>query len=279
MSKIAVIGMVGNSAFMPVAHFPANGETVAARNVHFEPGGKGFNQAVAAARCGAEVSFLGAVGEEGFESIRDFAAGENMDAVLVRKPGQTAFATIITDAAGDNCVTVYQGPSLTPKDVEAFAETIRQADVLLLNNEVPESVNIRAAALAKESGTQVILNPAPARPISPELLENVDLLTPNEHEAAGLEHLDNLLVTLGDKGCWLKASGQTLPAVSFGNVVDTTGAGDTFNGALAVKLAQDADLQTAARFAAVAAGISVTRPYAATSIPTWVEMKEDVQDL
>ncbi len=279
MSKIAVIGMVGNSAFMPVAHFPACGETVAAKDVHFEPGGKGYNQAVAAARCGAEVSFLGAVGTEGFESIRDFALAEGITPVLVQKPGQTAFATIITDAGGANCVTVYQGPALTKEDVEAFAAYIANADVLLLNNEVPEEVNVRAMEIAKAKGVKVILNPAPARETCPYILENADLLTPNEHETVGLEHLDNLVITLGEKGSFLKQRGEIIPAVSSGKVVDTTGAGDTFNGALAVKLAQGADLKSAAEFAAIAAGISVTRPYAVTSIPTMAELKQSMQDL
>lgn len=273
MSKIAVIGMVGNSAFMGVERFAASGETVAAKGVHFEPGGKGYNQAVAAARCGAEVSFLGAVGTEGFESIRDFAVKEGITPVLMQKPGQTAYATIVTDEKGANCVTVYQGPSLTVADVVIFFQYIRQADILLLNNEVPEEVNIRAMEIAKKSGVKVIINPAPARKMNAYLLENAFLLTPNEHETAGLESLSNLVMTLGEKGCLLKETGETLPAVPLGKVVDTTGAGDTFNGALAVKLAEGASLKDAASFAAVAAGISVTRPYAVTSIPTLIEIK------
>ena len=267
MSKIAVIGMVGNSAFMPMARFPGSGETVAAKGVHFEPGGKGYNQAVAAARCGAEVSFLGAVGDQGFESIRDFALAEGITPVLAQKPGQTAYATIVTDGEGANCVTVYQDPSLTVEDVDDFAAYIAGADILLLNNEVPETVNVRAVEIAKTHNVKVILNPAPVREVCPFLQQNVFLLTPNEHETVGLDHLENLVVTLGEKGSFLKQLGIIVPAVSAGKVVDTTGAGDTFNGALAVKLADGADLKTAAEFAARAAGISVTRPYAVTSIP------------
>ena len=265
--------MVGNSAFMPVDRFPVSGETVTARDVHFEPGGKGYNQAVAAARCGAEVAFLGAVGAEGFESIRNFADNEGITPVLVKKPGQTAYATIITDKGGANCVTVYQGPALTPEDVDGFASYIENADVLLLNNEVPESVNIRAMEIAKKSGVKVIINPAPARKMSAYLLENAFLCTPNEHEAAGVDHLSNLAITLGGEGCLLKETGEIIPAVSCGKVVDTTGAGDTFNGALAVKLAEGVSLKEAVSFATVAAGISVTRPYAVTSIPTLKEIK------
>lgn len=268
-----MIGMVGNSAFMPVERFPVSGETVAAKGVHFEPGGKGYNQAVAAARCGAQVSFLGAVGEEGFESIQSFALNEGITPVLVKKPGQTAYATIVTDEKGANCVTVYQGPSLTTEDVRHFARQIAEADVLLLNNEVPEEVNVRAVEIAKEAGVTVILNPAPVRKICPYILKNVDLLTPNEHEATGIDHLSKLVITLGEKGCLLKETGEILPAVSVPKVVDTTGAGDTFNGVLAVRLAEGEDLKTAAVFASRAAGISVTRPYAVTAIPTLEEIE------
>ena len=274
MSKIAVIGMVGNSAFMPVEDFAASGETVAAKGVHFEPGGKGYNQAVAAARCGAEVSFLGAVGTEGYETIRDFALKEGITPALMQKPGQTAYATIVTNSRGDNCVTVYQGPALTAEDVETFAPYIQEADILLLNNEVPEQVNIRAMEIAKDRGIKVMINPAPARKMDAYLLKNAFLFTPNEHETAGLAGITNLVVTLGEKGSFLKQLGVTVPAVSAGKVVDTTGAGDTFNGALAVKLAEGADLKTAAEFAAIAAGISVTRPYAVTSIPTLEEIEQ-----
>ena len=272
MSKIAVIGMVGNFAFLPVERFHVGSENVKALDIHFEPGGKGYNQAVAAARCGAEVSFLGAVGFDGFEQIRKFSRQEGINAVLVQKQGQTAYAAIITEKSGLSRVTTYQGTTLRPEDVELFDGSIRDADILLLNNEVPEAVNIRAVEIAKESGTKVILNPTPARPLYRYLKENVDLFISSEHETEGLEDLENLMITLGAQGCFLKQTGQTVPAISAGAVIDTTGAGDTFVGVLAVSLAEGKDLFNAAKRAVIASGISVTRPYAATSIPKKAEI-------
>ena len=273
MSKIAVIGLVGNSAFLSVDKFHEGGETVHARSVHFEPGGKGYNQAVAAARYGARVSFLGAVGEDGYESIRAFSEAEDIDAILVKKDDATAFATIITNAEGANQVTVYPGARLDAKDVALFERQIAEADVLLINNEVPEAVNIRAVEIAKANGTRIILNPAPARATCQYILDNTSLFTPNEHETEGLEGKTNLIVTLGAKGCLLKESGELVPAVHIGDTVDTTGAGDTFNGVLAVMLAEGATLREAAARASIASGIGVTRRFAATSIPN----KEDIE--
>ncbi|MBQ6947942.1 MAG: ribokinase [Clostridia bacterium] len=274
MSKIAVIGMVGNSAFLSVPQFHRGGETVTAENVHFEPGGKGFNQAVAAARFGAEVSFLGAVGEQGGAEIAAFAAAEGIDASFPAKAGQTAYAAILTDRTGANHVTVYQGAPLTVEDVDTFADRIAAADILLLNNEVPEAVNVRAVEIAKEYGVRVILNPAPARATCAYLLETVDLFTPNEFERIALGNQTNMIVTLGEKGSLLVAENVIVPARSLGPTVDTTGAGDTFSGVLAAKWAEGVALQQAAECAALAAGISVTRPYAATSIPTRNEMDQ-----
>ena len=274
MSKIAVIGLVGNSAFLSVDKFHEGGETVHAKAVHFEPGGKGYNQAVAAARYGAAVSFLGAVGEDGYESIRAFSEAEGMEAVLVKKQDATAFATIITNAEGANQVTVYPGARLDAEDVSLFERQIAEADVLLINNEVPEAVNIRAVEIAAANGTRVILNPAPARKTCDYILDNVSLFTPNEHETEGLEEKTNLIVTLGAKGCLLKETGETVPATRIGDAVDTTGAGDTFNGVLAVMLAKGASLREAAERATIASGIGVTRKFAASSIPTAEDIKK-----
>ena len=135
MSKIAVIGIIGNSVFLPVEKFHEGGETVEASSVHFEPGGKGFNQAVAAARCGAEVSFMAAVGVEYRKKFADFLDNEKISHTLVFKEESTAFAAIVTDKSGNNHVTVYQGAQLSAEDVLLFEEEIKTADILLINNE------------------------------------------------------------------------------------------------------------------------------------------------
>ena len=275
MSKIAVIGLVGNSAFLSTDRFHQGGETVVAKDIHFEPGGKGFNQAVAVSRMGECVSFLGAVGNDYYSTVSDFCQKEKINATLKIKDGATAYASIITNSSGDTRVTVFEGVRLTAEDVQDFKEEISSADVLLLNNEVLEEVNVRAVEIAKESGTTVILNPAPARELPPFLLENVDLFTPNEFEASALGDKQNLIITLGEKGCFIKEENKTVPAFKMDNVVDTTGAGDTFNGALAVMLSKKADVSKAVEVASAAAGISVTKKYAVSSIPT----KEEIQKL
>lgn len=272
MSKVAIIGIVGNSVFLPVERFHVGGETVEASAVHFEPGGKGFNAAVAAARYGAEVSYLAAVGTDGYADIKAFLENEKIAATLVQKPEGTAFAAIVTDKSGSNHVTVYQGAQLTADDVMQFESKIAEADVLLLNNEVTEAVNIRAVELAKRYGVRVVLNPAPARALHPYFVENVDLFTPNEHERESIDMLPNLVVTLGKRGCLIKALNQTIPAVDVAAVVDTTGAGDTFNGVLAAMLAEGAELPAAVERANLASSIGVTRKYAVSSIPT----KQDI---
>ncbi|MBQ8529481.1 MAG: ribokinase [Clostridia bacterium] len=273
MSKIAVIGIVGNSVFLPVEKFHEGGETVEASSVHFEPGGKGFNQAACAARCGAEVSFLGAVGKEYRQEIAEFLENENIRHTLIFKDGSTAFAAIVTNKSGSNHVTVYQGVQLSTEDVSVFEEEIKDADILLLNNEVSEEVNIAAIRIAKENGVKCILNPAPARVADKYILDNVDLFTPNEHETLGIEDKENVIMTLGKKGCLIKTTGQIIPSVDVGKVVDTTGAGDTFNGVLCAMLASGLDVGVSAKIANKVASLGVTRRYAVSSIPTKEEIK------
>lgn len=278
MSKIAVVGIIGNSVFLPVRRFHEGGETVEASSIHFEAGGKGFNQAVAARRCGAEVSFFAAVGREGLNEFSSFLDAEGIRHTLVSKDASTAFAAIVTDSAGSNRVTVYQGAELALADVSLFENEIRDADILLLNNEVPECVNIEALRLAKKYGTKCILNPAPARLTDKYILENVDLFTPNEHEILGIEYKNNVIVTLGKKGCLIKETGEIVPACNFGVVVDTTGAGDTFNGSLAAMLSVGKSLRESAKIANRVAALGVTRKYAVSSIPTSTEIQSIISE-
>jgi len=279
MSKIAVIGIIGNSVFLPVNEFHKGGETVEASSIHFEPGGKGFNQAVSAARCGAEVSFLAAVGNESEDEFADFLNKEGIKHTLVRKSGSTAFAAIVTDKTGSNRVTVYQGAQLSECDVASFEDEIRSADILLLNNEVSETVNIAAIKLAKKSGVRCILNPAPARVTDKLILDNVYLFTPNEHESLGIEDRDNVIMTLGKRGALIKSTGEIIPAVSSGTAVDTTGAGDTFNGVLTAMLATGKSLSYAAKAANLVASAGVTKKYAVSSIPKTTEIKKIIEKM
>ena len=253
--------------FMGVPHFHAGGETVHATDFHSELGGKGFNQAVAAARQGAEVSFLTAVGADDVAKVRDFLSSEGVAGTVVGKKTSSAHATILTDGTGETRVTVFPGARLDVADVEPFAEAIRTADFLLLTNEVPEEVNLRASEIAAAAGVKIILNPAPARALPAALASRVFLFTPNEFETAGLADVRGEVVeTLGAKGCRLRSTGEVVPAPP-AKAVDSTGAGDTFNGVLAVRLAEGGALAEACAAANAAAAKSVAVRYVLPSIP------------
>ena len=270
MSKVVVIGAVGKSVSMEVDRFHSGGETIFAKSAHMEFGGKGFNRAVAAARQGVETVFIAACGSQDAAGIEALFASERARACLVSREGEPSdFASIITDASGTTHVTVFQGAALGSGDISAFTGQIASADVLVLDNEVPEPVNLEAAVIAAANGVKVVLNPAPYRPLPARLTELVDLYTPNEFETKGLESVRGEVVgTLGEKGCAIRSLGVTIPAATFGKAVDTTGAGDTFNGVLAARLAEGETLEGACRAANVAAGLEVTRRYVLPAIPT-----------
>ena len=273
MSKIAVIGIAGESVFLSVDGFGVTGETTVASSFYSELGGKGFNQAIAAARYGAKVSFLGACYQGDVKTFSAIAKGCGIQPFFAGKQERSPYAVITTDGRGDNKVCVYRGAELSVDDVEGFAEEIKRADVLLINNETPIEVNERAVEIAKSNGVKVILNPAPTRAHTREFLDKIDLFTPNEHELDGLEEYQNLIVTLGEKGCWIKSADERLPAAKIENVVDTTGAGDTFNGVLAACLAEGERLSRACKKANVAAAMKVGRKYILNSIPTREEIE------
>ncbi|MCR4622047.1 MAG: hypothetical protein K5663_08190 [Clostridiales bacterium] len=265
--KIACVGLVGQSLFMTVPAFHAAEETLTALSMFDEPGGKGFNQAVAAARAGADVSFLGAVGSEGYDlSAAAFCEHEGIKCCLAKKPGRSACAVIMTDLKGGSRVTVFRGAELDRGDAERFAPEIASADLLLLNSEVPDEVNIACAQAAHACGVKTIMNPAPRRSVPDILKKLVDLFTPNEYEAAELEGMNNCVVTLGSRGCLLKQEGAFIPAEP-AVTVDATGAGDTFTGVLAVMLAEGETLYEAAVTANAAAAVTVSRKGAASAIP------------
>lgn len=269
MAKISVIGICGNSIFMYADHFHEKGETITANSVFEEIGGKGINQAVAAKRMGAEVSFLCAIGNDanGEKSVQE-AKKNGINAHFKIKEGKaTPFAFILTDKNGENRVTVYKSAELEVDDVLAFESEIAQSDILLLQNEVPVSVNEKAVELAEKYNTKVILNPAPIRHIPDKMAEKIFMVTPNEQEkqAIDIKRFKNCIATLGKKGCSINAK-TTIPAINV-NAVDTTGAGDTFNGTLAVCIAEGMSIEEASRYATAASGISVGRKYVLNAIP------------
>ena len=272
MSKIAVIGIAGESVFLSMDKFGKIGETNTVTAIHKELGGKGFNQAVAAARYGAECSFLCAVNKKDVESFSAITASCGIKPCYAAKEDASPYAVITTDSAGDNCVYVYRGAELEVSDVEDFAEEIKGADLLLINNETPSDVNERAVEIAAQHGVKVILNPAPLRAYNKDFLNNIHLFTPNEHEFAGLEDFQNVILTLGSKGCKIIRTGEIIPAVEIGTVVDTTGAGDTFSGVLSACIANGEGIEQACRTASIASAIKVSRKYILGSIPSKEEI-------
>lgn len=279
MAKISVIGISGASHFMTVDHFHENGETLSANSIYCEMGGKGINQAIASARMGADVSFLVAVGDDdGGRKTAECCRENGIKCYLAKKATPTATAFILTDKSGENRVTVYRGAELEASDVDDFEKEIATSDILLLQNEVPEEVNLRATELAEKHGVKVILNPAPARKLPDEISRRVFLVTPNEQESRliDLSLFPNTVVTLGKKGCFINGE-TTIPATP-DKPVDTTGAGDTFNGVVAVCIAEGMSLDEACRYGNAASGISVTRKYVIDAIPTREETERKLRN-
>ena len=278
MARIAVIGICGNSVFLTADHFHENGETLIANETFEEVGGKGFNQAITTVKLGATVDFLAAIGDDANGAACQQAAAQyGLSAHFCVKSGKrTPFAFILTDRHGENRVTEYKDAELSPDDVLAFEPCIADADILLLQHEVPAAVNDAAIRIAKKHGVKVILNPAPIREVSDDTARAVFAVTPNEQEAAAIDpsRFQNCITTLGKRGCCIAPDtmidGLTVTAV------DTTGAGDTFNGALAVSLANGNDLPTACRFAITAAGLSVTKRGVLAAIPTLEDVERSL---
>jgi ribokinase len=304
-NRIVVVGSSNTDMIVKLPHLPKPGETVSGGAFSTAAGGKGANQAVAAARAGADVGLVARVGDDSFgeQAIAGFV-GDGIDVRHVtRHPAApSGVALIFVDDAGENCIAVAPGANarLTPEDVEAAEELITGAAVVVMQLETPIEAVERAAALAREHGVRVILNPAPARPLSDEILRNVSILTPNESEAelltgiqveddAGAEAAARALVargvgtvilTLGSRGAFVfeSESGELVPSFEV-QAVDTTAAGDVFNGSLAVGLAEGMPLAKAVRFANAAAALSVTRLGAQPSAPTRPEIESFLSEM
>ena len=305
---IVIVGSLNMDFVVSVERLPAPGETALGRNFQMIPGGKGANQAVAAARLGASSVAVRMVGRVGYDVFADHlkaslsAAGVNVAAVHAAKSAATGVALIAVDRTGQNSIVVASGANheLAAADVEAMRPVFRGARLALFQLETPLDTVAAALRLAREEGLTTILDPAPAQALPQALLQNVDILTPNESEAlillgrsparvspsdaaelaAALRGLGakTVIVKLGDQGCYTDSSALQAHMPGFTvEVLDTTAAGDTFNAALAVGLAEGAALEHALRFANAAAAISVTRPGAQTSAPLRVEVDEFLQ--
>ena len=289
---LAIAGLSGQSVFLQVEHFHAPGETLHAGSLFSEPGGKGYNQAVAAARLGAKVAYLSAVGQDADgEACEARLRREGVTPCMVKKPVPTAYAAILTDARGENRVTVFPGASalLTGEDVYAhFGEAVASARMLLLQQEIPQDALRALFVLAGEHRVPVTLNPAPYAAWAASFARQASLITPNLSEAQALlgrpsdpeedcasiarglreAGFARAVVTLGGRGALVVEGERTekIPACPV-RAVDTTGAGDCFNAALCVRLLEGAGLTDAAEFAARCAALSVTRPHVLDAMP------------
>ncbi|GGR17424.1 ribokinase [Streptomyces roseolus] len=291
MTSIVVLGSTNMDLVAYVAKAPARGETVTGRAFRTVPGGKGANQAVAAARAGGEVAMIGAVGADDFgHRLRDVLEHCSVDTDLLRTvEGASGTAHIVVDDEGGNAIVVVPGANGTVTSLSQGDEAlITGADLLLLQLELPLSVVVDGAEHARRRGVRTVLTPAPAQPLPPELFDATDLLVPNEHEAtaltgradphaAALALLDvvpEVVVTLGAAGCLYVARDAeplTVPAPRV-RAVDTTAAGDTFVGALAVALGEGRRMPDALAWASAAAALSVRREGASTSMPYRTEI-------
>ncbi len=296
--KIVVVGSSNTDMIVRVGRIPGPGETILGGQFLMAGGGKGANQAVAAARAGGDVTFVARVGNDifGRKALAGFAVDKIRPGhIRVDRREASGVALIFVARDGENTIAVASGANarLSPADVRKAEAPLASSKVLLMQLEIAIESVLRAAAIARRHGVPVILNPAPARSLPRRLLECVSILTPNESEAALLtgmrirdlkdaekaarklaQRVPSVVLTLGAKGL-IVASGtslQFLPAFKV-KAVDTTAAGDVFNGALAVALAEGKPLARAARFASAAAALSVTRWGAQPSAPRRAEIE------
>jgi ribokinase len=301
--KVVVVGSSNTDMIIKLDKIPVPGETVIGGEFSTAAGGKGANQAVAAARAGGDVTFIACVGEDMFgqESLDGFVKdGINTDHIIKQSKAASGVALIFVDKKGENSIAVASGANfeLTPDHIAQVSDVIKSADILVMQLETPVDTITAAAKIAKDNGVKVILNPAPAQALGDDLLECLSVLTPNEIEAevvSGVKveddasaqeaarvlldkGLDSVLITLGPKGVFAanRDGAKMVPGFTV-DAVDTTAAGDVFNGALSVALCVNTSLDEAIRFANAAGALSVTKLGAQPSAPTRQEIEELVK--
>ena len=304
--KVTVVGSANVDLVIRAERMPNKGETLIGEAFDIFTGGKGFNQATAAARLGAEVTFIGRIGEDAFgEMLQTAMDSEHIDTQFVKTDADngTGIATIVVEPDGDNSIIVVPRANMciTPTDIDAAGDSIANADVLLLQLETPIDASKRAAEIARQNGTIVLLDPAPARQLPVDLLKKIDILTPNASEATVLsgqevstpdsittaktmqkqinqDGLSSVVLTLGEQGVLLCTPTETehIPAIPV-DVIDTTGAGDAFSGALATALANGNNITESVRYATAAGAAACTVLGATPSMPTQEKLKAILQ--
>jgi ribokinase len=299
MGRIVILGVFVADTAYRAERQPKMGETILGRSFVLGPGGKGSNQSVAAAMAGGEVHFISRLGRDAFADIAraTWARAGVIPEITEDPDSYTGAAYIfIEDATGNNAIIVAPGAAgrISVADIEARAELIGGASVFVTQLEQPMEAAHRALGIARAGGARTILNPAPAAEIPPAMLALCDFVTPNESEAEGItgvpvrtvadadraagvllaQGVSAAIITLGDKGALYRDKARTVhvPVFDAGPVVETTGAGDAFNGGFATALAEGADPVDAVRFGCATASISVTRPGTAPSMPARAEI-------
>jgi ribokinase len=293
---VLVIGSLNADLVVRAPHFPQPGETISGDDLHIIPGGKGANQAVAAARQGASVAMLGRVGQDGFgDTLLDNLKNNHVEISSVeRDVTSTGTAIIVVDANGQNSIILSAGANgkVSPADVDHASSLI--PSLILLQLEIPTLTVLRAAQYAKQNNIQVILNPAPAKPLPDELISLADFIIPNETELSlltGLEIKDipsaeqaakvllkrgakNVIVTLGEKGALFVSSKQVTHVDTYKvNVIDTTAAGDAFIGGFASALLRGFEIEEAVKYANACGALAATKFGAQPSLPTREEVE------
>jgi ribokinase len=291
--KILVVGSSNTDMVIKTEHLPRPGETVIGGTFFMNPGGKGANQAVTVARLGGQTAFICKTGSDifGHQSHQLFEEeGIDTSYVLLDSKNPSGVALITVDANAENCIVVASGSNanLLREDVAKAKDAINEADIILMQLEIPMETVEYVAKMANEKNKKVILNPAPAQSLSAELISNLYIITPNETEAEMISGIpitddrsafeaakkiadmgvDNVIITMGDRGALVhnKTTSKIVDAYKV-RATDTTAAGDVFNGALAVALAENRSIIDAVRFACKTAAISVTREGAQSSVP------------
>jgi ribokinase len=297
---VAILGIFVADLAFRAGRMPAIGETIAGSGFKMGPGGKGSNQAVAAARAGAGVTFISKIGRDDFGAVAlSTWQREGITARVEQVADQPTGAAFIyvNDRTGENAIIVVPGAaaSITPADVDAAADAIRSAAVFVTQLEQPIDAAMRGLEIARAAGVTTIFNPAPAEPVPDAIYPLCDYVTPNESEASLLtgvavrtiedarkaaevflaKGVGTALITLGENGALLhsREASVHIPVFHAGSVVETAGAGDAFNGGFAAALARGDSPEDAARFGSALAGISVTRPGTAPSMPMLDEIE------
>jgi ribokinase len=292
--KLGVIGSINMDMTITTDRIPGKGETIKGNDISYIPGGKGANQAVAAARLGANVAMFGCVGND--DTGRTLLNNLKMEGIQTGSirgvDGVSTGIAIITVAENDNCILVIAGANsmVNIAYVDSIVNELLACDMVLLQHEIPQETVEYVIELCHRKGIMVVLNPAPARPVRREILEQIDFLTPNEHEAAIIfgskisteellrKYPQKLVITQGYRGVSVcKESGEVLliPARK-ANVVDTTGAGDTLNGAFTVAIAEGKGIENALQFANVAASLSTEKFGAQGGMPSYEEVMKEL---